>query len=83
MKVLLISAANICKQSRKLLYKSRKENKQATKDHVVSLLDMKILFHILTYYCYITVRSLFQLVDDPMRIIATVVEEEHRDFEAY
>ena len=50
-------------------------------DHVFAPLDLEILFHVLTNNSKLAVRSLSELVNDKMRIVATEVVEEHWNLE--
>ena len=61
---LKISAANFSKRGRKLLQGSRQELERVPEDHVLSPLDLKVLFYVLTNHFDFAVRSLSKLVDD-------------------
>ena len=52
------------------------------KDHVLSPLDLDILFDVLTNHLYLAVKSLSKLVDDYVCIGATKIVEKHWDLEA-
>ena len=64
MKILEISAANGGKLGRKLLQGSRQELERVADDHVLSPLDLAVLFHVLINHFDLTIRSLSELVDD-------------------
>ena len=83
MKILEISAANCGKRGRKLLQGSRQEFERVAKYHVLPPLDLEIFLHVLTDNFDLAVRSLSNLVNDKVCIVATEVVEEHWDFEAY
>ena len=82
MEILKISATNFSQRGRKLLQGSRQELKLVPEDHVLSLLDLEVLFHVLTNHFDLAVKSLSELVDNSVRIVATEVVEKHWDLEA-
>ena len=45
-KILKISATNFSKQGRKLLHGSRNEFARVAEDHILSPLDLEVLFHV-------------------------------------
>ena len=82
MEILKISTTNFGKRGRKLLQESRQELEQVPEDHVLATFDLEVLFHVLTNYFYLAVKSLSKLVDDWVCIVATEVVDKHWDLEA-
>ena len=57
--------------------------KRVAKYHVLPPLDLEILFHVLSDNFDFALRSLSELVDNQMRVVATEVVKKHWDLEAY
>ena len=78
--ILEIAEANFRKRGRKLLKGCRQKLERVPENPVLAPLDLKILFHVLADKINLAFRSLFELVNDQIRIVATEVVEKHWDF---
>ena len=63
LKILEIFTAQFGKRGSKLIQKCRKELNRVAKYHVLFLLDLKVLYHVLTKHVDFAVRSLSELVN--------------------
>ena len=78
-KIVEVSTAGLGKRGRILLKRGRYKLELVAKDHVLPLFHLEILLHVLTDHFDLAVWSLFEVVDDQVRVVSRKVVEEDRD----